>query len=138
MLSVTSGEVLAVQFAGLGAKLILSAPNRDELERVKQNIISMSADHVVASIFMFSNSEDLTKFILYFKGKNPDCRVQVLPVDLSSDEESLKEVVRAAESLFSNAGIDYMIHNAAFERPVSTNSIIFSVTALNPFPIRSF
>jgi hypothetical protein len=46
-------------------------------------------------------------------------------MDLSSGEESLKEVVHAAESLFSNAGIDYMIHNAAFERPVSTTSIIF-------------
>lgn len=83
------GEILAMQFASLGAKLILSARNRDELERVKQNIIS----------------------------KNADCRVEVLPMDLSSGEESLKEVVRAAESLFSNAGIDYMIHNAAFERP---------------------
>lgn len=78
-----------MQFASLGAKLILSARNRDELERVKQNIIS----------------------------KNADCRVEVLPMDLSSGEESLKEVVRAAESLFSNAGIAYMIHNAAFERP---------------------
>ncbi|TVU04422.1 hypothetical protein EJB05_50009, partial [Eragrostis curvula] len=83
------GEVLAMQFASLGAKLILSARNRDELERVKQNIVS----------------------------KNPDCRVEVLPMDLSCGEESLKDVVHAAESLFSNAGIDYMIHNAAFERP---------------------
>jgi dehydrogenase/reductase SDR family protein 7 len=40
-------------------------------------------------------------------------------MDLSSDEESLKEVVHAAESLFSSAGVDYMIHNAAFERPVN-------------------
>ncbi|XP_062182990.1 uncharacterized protein LOC133887089 isoform X2 [Phragmites australis] len=83
------GEVLAVQFASLGAKLILSARNKNELERVKQNIVS----------------------------KNPDSRVEVLPMDLSCGEESLKEVVHAAESLFSNAGIDYMIHNAAFERP---------------------
>jgi dehydrogenase/reductase SDR family member 7 len=129
MLSVISGEVLAMQFASIGTKLILSSRNRDELGRVKQNIISMYADYVVASIYLFSKSEDLTKVILYFKGKNPDCRVEVLPMDLSSDEESLKEVVHAAESLFSNAGIDYMIHNAAFERPVSTNSIIFSVAA---------
>jgi dehydrogenase/reductase SDR family member 7 len=34
-----------MQFASLGAKLILSARNRDELERVKQNIISKSADY---------------------------------------------------------------------------------------------
>ncbi|KAF8701579.1 hypothetical protein HU200_033501 [Digitaria exilis] len=78
-----------MQFANLGAKLILSARNKDVLERVKQNILS----------------------------KNPDSRIEVLPMDLSAGEESLKQVVHAAESLFSNAGIDYMIHNAAFERP---------------------
>jgi len=78
-----------MQFANLGAKLILSARNKDELERVKQNILS----------------------------KNPDSRVEVLPMDLSAGEKSLKQVVHEAESLFSNAGVDYMIHNAAFERP---------------------
>ncbi|KAL6875686.1 hypothetical protein ACP4OV_013199 [Aristida adscensionis] len=83
------GEVLSMQFASLGAKLILSARNKEELERVKQNIVS----------------------------RHPDVRVEVLPMDLSSGEESLKEVVHEAESLFSNAGVDYMIHNAAFERP---------------------
>ncbi|WVZ52902.1 hypothetical protein U9M48_003904 [Paspalum notatum var. saurae] len=62
------GEVLAMQFANLGAKLILSARNKDELERVKQNIIS----------------------------KNPDSRVEVLLMDLSSGEESLKEAKRGA------------------------------------------
>ncbi|CAL4981359.1 unnamed protein product [Urochloa decumbens] len=83
------GEVLAMQFANLGAKLILSARNKDGLERVKQNILS----------------------------KNPDSRVEVLPMDLSAGEDSLKQVVHVAESIFSNGGIDYMIHNAAFERP---------------------
>ncbi|CAD6342886.1 unnamed protein product [Miscanthus lutarioriparius] len=83
------GEVLAMRFANLGAKLILSARNKDELERVKKNILS----------------------------KNPDSRVEVLPMDLSAGEKSLKEVVHVAESFFSNAGVDYMIHNAAFERP---------------------
>ena len=43
----------------------------------------------------------------------------MLPMDLSAGEESLKEVVNVAESFFSNAGVDYMIHNAAFERPVN-------------------
>ncbi|CAL4984754.1 unnamed protein product [Urochloa decumbens] len=83
------GEVLAMQFANLGAKLILSARNKDGLERVKQNILS----------------------------KNPDSRVEVLPMDLSAGEDSLKQVVHVAESIFSNGGVDYMIHNAAFERP---------------------
>lgn len=34
------GEILANQFAGLGAKVILSARNAFELERVKSEIIS--------------------------------------------------------------------------------------------------
>jgi short-subunit dehydrogenase len=34
------GEVLSMQFASLGAKLILSARNKNELERVKYNIVS--------------------------------------------------------------------------------------------------
>lgn len=42
----------------------------------------------------------------------------MLPMDLASGEESLKESVYKAESLFSSAGVDYMVHNAAFERPV--------------------
>ncbi|XP_074563660.1 uncharacterized protein LOC141820270 [Curcuma longa] len=83
------GEILANQFAGLGAKVILSARNAFELERVKSEIIS----------------------------KYPDSRIEVLPLDLASGEESIKESVKRAESLFSNAGIDYMVHNAAFERP---------------------
>jgi len=83
------GEVLAMHFANLGAKLILSARNKDALARVKKNILS----------------------------KNPDSRVEMLPMDLSAGEESLKEVVHVAESFFSNAGVDYMVHNAAFERP---------------------
>lgn len=66
-------------------------------------------------------------FSLFFKGKHPDSKIEVLPMDLSSDEESLKEVVHSAESLFSSAGIDYMMHNAAFERPV--NIIIHFLSA---------
>ncbi|XP_020111442.1 dehydrogenase/reductase SDR family member 7 [Ananas comosus] len=83
------GEILAKQFVGLGAKVILSARNKAELERVKSELIS----------------------------KHPTNQVEVLPLDLASGEESLKEAVEVAESLFSGAGVDYMIHNAAFERP---------------------
>ncbi|XP_078150004.1 NAD(P)-binding Rossmann-fold superfamily protein isoform X1 [Carex rostrata] len=83
------GEVLATQFAALGAKLILSARNKEELERVKYEITS----------------------------KYPAAGVEVLPLDLSSGEEVLKKSVQEAESLFSDAGVDFMIHNAAFERP---------------------
>ncbi|XP_073003322.1 uncharacterized protein [Typha latifolia] len=83
------GEILAKQFANLGAKVILSARNKMELERVKSEITS----------------------------KHPASRVEVLPLDLASGEDSLREVVKEAESLFSGAGVDFMIHNAAFERP---------------------
>lgn len=123
MISVILGEVLAMQFSNLGAKLILSARNKDELERVKKNILSKLQDiSGVPKIFVLvgrPKPEDLTKFDLLFKGRNPDNRVEVLPMDLSAGEDSQKEVVHAAESLFSNAGVDYMIHNAAFERPVN-------------------
>ncbi|ONM19287.1 NAD(P)-binding Rossmann-fold superfamily protein [Zea mays] len=58
------GEVLAMHFANLGAKLILSARNKDALARVKKNILNS--------------------------------RVEMLPMDLSAGEESLKEVKRRA------------------------------------------
>ncbi|GAA0138857.1 hypothetical protein LIER_00520 [Lithospermum erythrorhizon] len=83
------GEVLAKQLASLGAKLILSARNEAELERVKGQL----------------------------KGKYAPEDVMVLPLDLASGEDTLKEAVQKAESFFSGSGIDYMIHNAAYERP---------------------
>lgn len=64
-------------------------------------------------------------FCMFGKGKYSPGRVEVLPLDLSSGEESLKEAVQKAESLFSGAGVDYMVHNAAFERPVSIAFFIF-------------
>lgn len=66
----------------------------------------------------------LKDFVLFssyefvYIGKHAPDEVKILPLDLSSGEASLKEAVQKAESFFSNAGVDYMIHNAAFERPV--------------------
>ncbi|KAG6752090.1 hypothetical protein POTOM_044309 [Populus tomentosa] len=85
------GEVLAKQLASLGAKLILSSRNEAELERVKNQLT----------------------------GKHAPGEVKIIPLDLASGEEFLKEAVEKAESFFSGAGVDYMIHNAAYERPVS-------------------
>ncbi|KNA10499.1 hypothetical protein SOVF_143960 [Spinacia oleracea] len=84
------GEVLAKQFASLGAKLILSARNEAELERVKNQLSGKHAPH----------------------------DVKILPLDLASGEESLREAVEKAEAFFPG-GVDYMIHNAAYERPKS-------------------
>ncbi|KAJ6763589.1 putative proteinD(P)-BINDING ROSSMANN-FOLD SUPERFAMILY PROTEIN [Salix purpurea] len=86
------GEVLAKQLASLGAKLILSSRNEAELERVKNQLT----------------------------GKHAPGEVKIIPLDLASSEEFLKEAVEKAESFFSGAGVDYMIHNAAYERPKST------------------
>ena len=45
--------------------------------------------------------------------------MEILPLDLSAGEDAIRDVVEKAVSLFGGAGVDYMIHNAAFERPVS-------------------
>lgn len=52
-------------------------------------------------------------------GKHAPEGVKVLPLDLTSGENSLREAVQKAESFFPDSGVDYMIHNAAFERLVS-------------------
>lgn len=52
-------------------------------------------------------------------GKHAPDEVVILPLDLSRGEEHLAEAVQKAESLFGGGGVDYVFHNAAFERPVS-------------------
>lgn len=51
-------------------------------------------------------------------GKHAPAGVEILPLDLVSGERSLKAAVDKAEAFFSGAGVDYMIHNAAYEHPV--------------------
>ncbi|KAL5990852.1 hypothetical protein ACLOJK_011757 [Asimina triloba] len=86
------GEILAKHFARLGAKLILSARNEAELERVRAGLV----------------------------GKHAPGEVKVLPLDLASGEDSLSAAVEKAESFFPGSGVEYMVHNAAYERPKST------------------
>lgn len=52
-------------------------------------------------------------------GKHAPDKVKILKLDLTSGEDALREAVDLAECFFPESGIDYMIHNAAFERPVS-------------------
>ncbi|KAL2555405.1 NAD(P)-binding Rossmann-fold superfamily protein [Forsythia ovata] len=86
------GVVLAKQLASLGAKLIISARNEAELQRVKKQLTGKHAPH----------------------------DVMILPLDLTLGEDYLREAVEKAESFFGGSGVDYMFHNAAFERPKTT------------------
>ncbi|XP_034220347.1 dehydrogenase/reductase SDR family member 7 isoform X2 [Prunus dulcis] len=106
------GEVLAKQLANLGAKLIISARNEAELERVKKQLT----------------------------GKHAPDGVKVLPLDLASGEDCLRDAVEKAESFFLNAGVDFMIHNAAIERPSTFNvNVLGTITLtrlLAPYMLR--
>ncbi|XP_048137175.1 dehydrogenase/reductase SDR family member 7 isoform X2 [Rhodamnia argentea] len=106
------GEILAKQLANLGAKLILSARNEAELERVKAQLT----------------------------GKHAPNEVQILPLDLASGEDSLRQAVEKAESFFARSGVDIMIHNAAFERPATFDVNVFGTLSLTrllaPFMLR--
>ncbi|KAF5206060.1 Dehydrogenase/reductase SDR family member [Thalictrum thalictroides] len=99
------GEVLATQLAALGAKLIISARTEAELQRVKTQLVGT--------------------------GKHASDGVKILPLDLASGEDALREAVKAAHSFFPDSGVDYMIHNAAYERPVSHNSLHFTYSSNN-------
>lgn len=115
-----SGEVLAKQLASLGAKLILSARNEAELERVKKQLTGVSIylklQEAFHSLLVLSYS---WHEVGTSTGKHAPDEVKILPLDLASGEDSLREAVEKAESFFFGAGVDYMIHNAAYERPVS-------------------
>ncbi|KAI3880053.1 hypothetical protein MKX03_003874 [Papaver bracteatum] len=84
---------LIINLAGLGAKLIISARNEAELERVKSQLV----------------------------GKHAPEGVKVLPLDLTAGEESLKEIVMKAQSYYN--GVDFMIHNAANDAHTKTSAL---------------
>ncbi|CAN0924540.1 Dehydrogenase/reductase SDR family member 7 [Linum grandiflorum] len=52
--------------------------------------------------------------------KHAPHEVKIPPLDLASGEASLKEAVEKAEAFFPGAGVHFMIHNAAYERPMSS------------------
>lgn len=112
--------MLAKQLASLGAKLIISARNEVELQRVKEQLTGLAFDYSICMNVV----DFITCFLslVYFDAKTgkyaPD-EVVILPLDLSRGEEHLAVAVQKAESLFGGAGVDYVFHNAAFERPVS-------------------
>ena len=82
------GEKIAKEYAWLGAKLILTAHRANELERVKASL-----------------------------GTAPE-NVVVLPGDITTGVEQLKELVQRVEAAFEGAhGIDIVVHNAAYPQP---------------------
>ena len=109
------GEALAKHFASLGAKLILSARNEFELERVKNKLngklLTIINDFEIVSIRSVNKIHSVL-------GKHAPSEVKILPLDLTSGEDTLREAVQRAEAFFPASGVDYMIHNAAYERPV--------------------
>ena len=75
--------------------------------------------HLLISFFFFVKHTSFNFLVAVKPGKHAPDEVMILPLDLTSGEDKLREAVQQAESLFSGAGVDYLIHNAAFERPVS-------------------
>ena len=54
---------------------------------------------------------------MFLSGPNAADGVMVLPFDISLPTKELEKVVSSAEGVFG--GIDYIVHNAAYARPVS-------------------
>jgi hypothetical protein len=62
-----------------------------------------------------------------FAGKNAPEGVVVLPLDVASEVSILKEAVVKVESAVMGAGIDIMVHNAAYARPVGFLPVSFAL-----------
>ncbi|KAI3789011.1 hypothetical protein L2E82_01795 [Cichorium intybus] len=67
-----------------------------------------------------SDTNQLSK--TQISGEHGPQRVEILPLHLTSGEHAIKEVVEKAVSLFGGEGVDYVIHNAAYERPITYHS----------------
>lgn len=70
------------------------------------------------SILCIMNQLGLCFSMFIWTGRYPNAEVEILPLDVMSDEEILREAVKKAESFFSSAGVYYMVHNAGDDPPV--------------------
>lgn len=93
-------------------------------------VCSLSASWIATVNFV--NTSLLSSLLIWlaFPGKHAPDGVKVLPLDLASGEDCLRDAVKKAESFFLNAGVDFMIHNAAIERPVSRQFLILECETL--------
>ncbi|CAG9465525.1 unnamed protein product [Pedinophyceae sp. YPF-701] len=78
------GEELALVFARQGAFLILSARRKEQLERVKAACLAA----------------------------NPECKAEVLTLDLCGSEDDIAKAAEAASSFYGGAGVEVVVHNA--------------------------
>lgn len=57
----------------------------------------------------------------------------MLPVDLAAGPAALKAAVDSAEAAFGGAGVDVLVHNAAYPRPVSWRMCVANHGAAAPW-----
>ncbi|CAL5222280.1 g4619 [Coccomyxa viridis] len=108
------GEELALCFASHGAKLILSARNRDRLERVQAACMD----------------------------REGCAGAMVLPLDICSPTSQLHEAAVEADNAFEGAGVDYLIHNAGASQHAAVEEVstevaeqMFQLNVLGPIAL---
>ncbi|CAK0786872.1 hypothetical protein CVIRNUC_010086 [Coccomyxa viridis] len=108
------GEELAICFASHGAKLILSARNRERLERVRAACNDQQG-----------------------------CGgAMVLPLDITAPTAELHGAAVAADNAFDGAGVDYLVHNAGASQHAAVEEIstkvadeMFQLNVLGPIAL---
>ncbi|CAH1421188.1 unnamed protein product [Lactuca virosa] len=88
-------------------------------EIISSKLIGKGLLHLYLLLLVLIYQTFVKNFSALNLGKHGPEGVEILPLDLSSGEDAIREVVEKAISLFAGAGVDYVIHNAAFERPKS-------------------
>lgn len=101
--------------------------------RVSSKVLTLCKKSPFFELWAFC-LHDVIDWAVFTLGKYAPEDVKVLPLDLASGEEGLKGAVERAVSLFPGAGVDYLVHNAAYERPVSNflaiSFVIYSIESL--------